>query len=66
MCNAALVSRLPDRIRGQDHDIGIDLYYIPYHGELDENEDELRRSEAKDGTTYFPCYASVYVIKRNK
>ncbi|MEA3344636.1 MAG: hypothetical protein U9Q78_00050, partial [Chloroflexota bacterium] len=65
-CNAALVSRLPDRIQGQDHDIGIDLHYIPYHGEPDEDEDELRRSEAKDGTTYFHCYASVYVIKRNK
>lgn len=42
MCNAALVSRLPDRIRGQDHDIGIDLHYIPYHGEPDEDEGELR------------------------
>lgn len=65
-CNTALISRLPDRIQGQDHDIGIDLHYIPYHGEPDENEDELRRSKAKDGTTHFHCYASAYIIKRNK
>lgn len=66
MSNAALVSRLPDRIRGQAHDVGIDLHYIPYHGESDENEKELRRSKAKDGTTYFHCYASAYIIKHNK
>lgn len=65
-CNAALVAQLPPRIQGQDHKIALDLVLLPYHGEAAEDPDELRRSRAQDGTTYFHCYATAYVIKKNK
>lgn len=46
--------------------IAIDLTFLPYHGEAEKDESEIRRSKAKSGTTHFHCYASAYVIKKNK
>jgi hypothetical protein len=65
-CNAVLVSHLPPRIRGGRHKVAIDLTFIPYHGEAAEDANEVRRSQAKSGTTHFHCYATAYVIKKNK
>lgn len=42
--------------------IGIDLTYIPYHGKPKRSQAELKNGPAKDGTTWFHVYASVYVI----
>ena len=64
--NALLVGRLPDRIQGHAHQVAIDLTYIPYHGEAQCNEDEVRRGQAKSGTTHFHVYASAYIIRKNK
>jgi len=65
-CNAALVAHLPPRIRGGWHKAAIDLTFIPYHGEAAEDCNEIRRSQAKSGTTHFHCYATAYVIKKNE
>jgi putative transposase len=64
--NALLVHSLPDRIRGRSHQMAFDLTFIPYHGEAQESADEVRRSQAKSGTTHFHVYASAYIIRKNK
>jgi len=65
-CNAALVAQLPPRIRGGRHKVAIDLTFIPHHGEATEDPNEIRRGQAKSGTTHFHCYATAYIIKKNK
>lgn len=65
-CNAALVAQLPPHIRGGRHKVAIDLTFIPYHGEAAQDPNEIRRGQAKSGTTHFHCYATAYVIKKNK
>ncbi len=64
--NDLLVERLPDKIQGSRQEVAIDLTNIPYHGEAHCDEDEIRRSMAKSGTTHFHTYASVYIVKKNK
>lgn len=65
-CNQALVAHLPPCIRGRWHKVAIDLTLIPYHGEAARDPKEIRRGKAKSGTTHFHCYATAYVIKKNK
>ncbi len=65
-CNAALVAQLPPRIRGGRHKVAIDLTFVPYHGQAAKDPNEIRRGRAKSGTTHFHCYATAYVIKKNK
>lgn len=65
-CNEALVDRLPPGIRGGWHKVAMDLTCIPYHGEAANDPKEIRRGKAKSGTTHFHCYATAYVIKKNK
>ena len=64
--NDLLVALLPDYIQGGKLEIAIDLTNVPYHGEAYRDEDEIRRSRAKSGTTHFHSYASAYVVKNNK
>lgn len=64
--NGLLAHNLPDRIRGRSHQVAFDLTFIPYHGEAKDNVDEVRRSQAKSGTTHFHVYASAYIIRHNK
>jgi hypothetical protein len=42
--------------------IAVDLTSIPYHRQPHKDPDEIRRGEAKWGTTHFHCDASAYVI----
>ena len=42
----------------------VDLVLIPYYG--DEATEGIYRSQAKKSTTKFFCYASAYLIKKNK
>jgi hypothetical protein len=65
-CNEALVSDLPPSIHKRQHKVAIDLTFIPYHGQAAQNPNEIRRGQAKSGTTHFHCYATAYVIKKNK
>jgi putative transposase len=64
--NALLVQRLPGGIPGRAHQVACDLTFIPYHGEAQDSGDEVRRSQAKSGTTHFHVYASAYLIGKNK
>jgi hypothetical protein len=61
--NEALVVRLPKKLLYKRLACAIDLTLVNYYGQDDE---EVRRSKAKDGTSRFHCYASLYVLKRNK
>jgi len=64
--NEVLVDNLPPRILSRKHQAAIDLILIPYHGQPDQDEREIRRGKAKQGTTHFHCYATAYVILKNK
>ena len=64
--NAALVCQLPPAIMGSRQRIACDLPLVPYHGEPFKAPNELRRGEAKSGTTHFHCYASAYVIRHQQ
>lgn len=64
--NEALLVHLPPHLCHRAHKVAIDLVFIPYHGQAQRSDDELRRSQAKSGTTTFHCYATAYIIKRNK
>lgn len=64
--NELLVAQLPPRIITYRHRIAIDLVFTPYYGEPAQDRKEIRRSKAREGTTRFHCYGTVYVIKRNK
>jgi len=65
--NGVLRSRIPAKICKGKHRIAIDLHLIPYYGRASETEAPyIYRSQAKDGTTSFFAYATVYVICRNK
>jgi hypothetical protein len=64
--NEALVSQLPPGIPKKHHKVAMDLTLIPYHGQAAVSSREICRGKAKSGTTHFHCYATAYVIKRNK
>jgi len=44
----------------------IDLTNIPYYGKEYKDNNEINRSQAKDGTTNFHTYATIYLILFNK
>lgn len=64
--NVTAKSKLPPQVIGHCHKVASDLVFIPYHGHAHKDKNEIRRSAAKSGTTHFHCYASAYIIKRNK
>jgi putative transposase len=64
--NAALVSQHPPGIKDSKQRIAVDLTLIPYHGQPAKEPNEIRRGEAKSGTTHFHCYASAYLIRHNQ
>jgi putative transposase len=64
--NEALVGRVPRCVFKRSRQVAIDLVLIPYHGQPDKDEREVRRGRAKQGTTHFHCYASAYIILKNK
>ena len=64
--NQLLVAHMPSGIRGFHHRIAVDLVFLPYYGKPAQDPKEVRRSKAKKGTTCFHCYATAYLIKKNK
>lgn len=65
--NQALRSRVPGRLQNSHQKLAIDLNLIPYYGTPSEEEEPyIIRSQAKDGTSSFYAYATVYVISRGK
>jgi hypothetical protein len=64
--NRLLVARLPPAVRRQPQRVAIDLTLLPYYGREGLEADQLRRGEAKAGTTRFHCYATVSVLHRHR
>ena len=64
--NAALADRLPKSFRKRPQRIAIDLSEIPYHGQPQQNPNEVRRGKPKSGTTHFHVYASAYVVQHGQ
>jgi hypothetical protein len=64
--NAALVARLPAGVTARRQRWAIDLTLLPYDGTAAYAADELRRGEAKAGTTRFHCYATAYLISHGR
>lgn len=51
---------------GKCLEFAMDITFIPYHGKPKEDDTEIVRSKAKDGTTHFHAYATLYVILLGK
>ena len=64
--NTLLVQQVPPKMLHGRHEVAFDLTDIPYHGQPHEDENEIRRSQAKSGTTHFHVYGSAYLITRHK
>lgn len=64
--NEALAERLSSCIFKRSRQVAIDLVLIPYHGQPEQDEREVRRGPAKHGTTHFHCYATAYIILKDK
>ncbi len=62
-CNAALVAHLPDDLAQRPQRVAIDLTLLPYYGRPASEAGELRRGEAKAGTTRFHAYATAYLVR---
>lgn len=60
--NRALRAHLSARLCRRRQRLAIDLTLIPYHGLPLEDVKEIYRSQAKDGTSHFHAYASLYVV----
>jgi len=64
--NALLAARLPPDLTGRPVDLAVDLTLVPYYGDYAEEPGEVRRGEAKAGTTHFHAYATAYVIRAGR
>ena len=64
--NRALAGRLPRALRRRSQRLAIDLTLIPYHGEHFRDENEVYRGQAKEGTSHFHAYATVYVVLKGQ
>jgi putative transposase len=64
--NTLLQQRLPKKLLRPRLPGAIDITAIPYHGQHEVAEETVRRSRAKSGTTHFHCFATLYVVKKNK
>jgi putative transposase len=47
-------------------DVAVDLNPLPYHGQPFMDPDELSQGEAREGTTWFHRYATLYVVARRR
>lgn len=64
--NRAFTAQAHKSLRKRPQPIAIDLVQIPYYGNPLEDDRELRRGEAKQGTTRFHTYATAYLISRGQ
>jgi hypothetical protein len=64
--NRVLVAHLRPKHLRVRCDLAIDLVLIPYHGEPQQDDEEVRRSQAREGTTHFHCYATAYMIHQDQ
>jgi putative transposase len=64
--NAALVHDLPKALRRHAQTLAVDLTLIPYHGQPQNDLDEIYRSQPKSGTSHFHAYATCYVVRKGR
>jgi putative transposase len=64
--NRALRAHLPVRLRRRKQRLALDLTLIPYHGEHLHDPKEIYRGPAKQGTSHFHAYASLYLVSRGQ
>lgn len=64
--NELRVARLPKNLLKRARPAAMDVTEIPYHGEHEEDDEFIRRSRAKHGTTHFHWYGTLYVLKEHK
>ena len=64
--NALLAACLPSGLVGRQVRIAIDLTLLPYYGRYADEPGEIRRGQAKAGTTRFHAYASAYAIRNGR
>lgn len=64
--NDLVTAQLPGGLSGKAHEVVFDLTEIPYHGQAQAHDAEIRRSRAKQGTTHFHVYGSAYILRRHK
>jgi Transposase DDE domain len=64
--NRALQGDLPKALRRRKQPLAIDLKLVPYHGDPLDSDDEVYRSQARDGTSHFHAYATAYVIGKGQ
>jgi len=62
-CNALLAARLPPGLDRRAQRLAVDLVLIPYHGAPAVEPGEIRRGQAKSGTTHFHCDATAYLVR---
>ncbi|MFQ5801097.1 MAG: ISH3 family transposase [Candidatus Hydrothermarchaeales archaeon] len=66
MLNDMLLTSVVRTVPKKPLSFAIDFHLIPYHGEPYSDEDEITRSKARDGTTHFHAYASIYLILKRR
>ncbi len=64
--NRVLLLNVPGRLLRVRCDLAIDLVFVPYHGEPAKDAEEVKRSAARDGTTHFHCYATAYMVYKDR
>lgn len=64
--NELLSARLPRKLLKSKLPTAIDLTELPYHGQQAADDPYVRRGRAKQGTTHFFVFATLYVVKKNK
>ena len=64
--NQMLQSQLPaglgEHLKRKAVEVAGDLTDLPYHGEPEADAAEIRRSQAKSGTTHFHSYATLQIV----
>jgi hypothetical protein len=64
--NRVLLVNVPGRMLKVRCDLAIDLVLVPYHGQPARDVEEVKRSAARDGTTHFHCYATAYMVYKDR
>jgi hypothetical protein len=66
LTNSLLAARLPSELSRRPIDLAMDLTLLPYYGRYAEDPGELRRGEAKAGTTRFHAYATASALRTGR
>ncbi len=64
--NSALAVRLPASLKRRSQRLALDLVLTPYHGQPQEDPNEIYRGRYKSGTSHFHAYATLYVVRRGQ